>query len=276
MKLVISFLTLFFCFKSVACSFRQEKTVFSLSGPITYILKDLNLLKNVQGISLFHGLEKKDFEGDLIGGGIFVSPKYLKKFKNVLVFYDESVELKKNLLNQNVEIIEMKTRNMDPFEALDASLKVLSSQVVNCDKEILKIKKESLLIQNFFQKRTPLKNNFVFYLGELLTNRRKPNLIMVDHFVLYFKKMNLIKTYPTTLNYAPWAVKVINELKNKSLIEVGMANTNAEELNLSAISPREINFSQKSLLIPGLSQVRLMKTIWEKLEKQDSFVNSPL
>jgi hypothetical protein len=276
MKLVTSFFLFLFSFHSEACSFRDQKTIFSLSGPVTYLLKELNLLKDVQAISLFHGLEKKDFAGDLIGGGIFVSPKYLKKFKSVLVFYDESSELKKNLLNQGAETIEVKTRNLDPFEALHTSIKALAPKIIHCDKEISKIEEESQQIQDFFKHQRPLKQTYIFYLGEITANRRKPNLIMVDNFVLYFKKMNLMKTYPTTLNYAPWAQKVITELKKGSLIEVGTANTKDLELILSPIAPREVNLSQKALLIPGLPQVKVLKSIWEKLEKQDSLLFSPL
>jgi hypothetical protein len=276
MKLVISFLLILVSFHTQACSFRDKKTIFSLSGPVTYLLKELNLLKDVQGISLFHGLEKKDFSGDFIGGGIFVSPKYLKKFKSVLVFYDESSELKKNLLNQGVETIEVKTRNMDPFEALNISLNALEPKIIGCDKEIVKIKKESEEIQNFFKKQRPLKQTYVFYLGEITANGRKPNLIMVDNFVLYFKKLNLIKTYPTMLNYAPWAQKVMTELKKSSVIEVGTENTKELELILSPIASRQYNLSHKALLIPGLSQVKILKSIWEKLEKQDSLALSHL
>ncbi|MFZ4714062.1 MAG: hypothetical protein ACOYL6_10135 [Bacteriovoracaceae bacterium] len=252
------------------CSLKDDHPILSLSGPITHILKELNLLKKVKAISLFHGISKNDFTGDRLGGGIFLSTDYIKKFSKPVLFFDESLEMRKNFKDLNLMAHEVKTRNMDPFEAYEHSLKILLPYLKHCENEITSINKWVNEIKIRFEKKSALKKTYLFYLGGIPKVGRKPNLIMVDNFVLYFKKRKLMATYPTELNYASWSEKVLAELKKGPYLEVGLINGGSEQLEFQSISDGEKNIIQQSLLIPGLAQIKVIEPLWNLLEKQDS------
>ena len=58
---------------AISCDFNKEiKSVYSLSGSVTLALRDLGLLKNKKllGISSFHPVPQKDFNGKLVFGEV--------------------------------------------------------------------------------------------------------------------------------------------------------------------------------------------------------------
>ncbi len=265
-KLLITF---FLSFSTFACEFNTPQPVLSLSGPISHLLKRLDLLGHpqVKAISIFHGIGASDFKGDRLGGGVFLSGDYLKKFSSPLVFIDESMELRKNLEHQKLLPIEIKTRNLDPFQAYKISLEKLAPYLKGCEKKITNM--ELYVADQMKRSRsfTKLKGTFIFYLGELRGVGRPPNLIMVDNFVLWFKNKILLETYPTKLNYAPWSEKVMKILLKGKVIEIGLINKETKDnlLVVQTLSKTKINLIHPSLLIPGIAQIDLLQPLWEKL-----------
>ena len=79
------------------CTFRQDlKKVISLSGPMTVLLKEVGLLDHpaLGGISVFNPVSKEQFKKKIYPGGIFLANSTLKEFKDSVVFFDESQQVK--------------------------------------------------------------------------------------------------------------------------------------------------------------------------------------
>jgi hypothetical protein len=127
-----------------ACQFKQEiRSVYSLSGPVTMALRDLNLIKSskLKGISVFHPIKKGDFNGQFLPGGVFLSHETIKKISGSLLFYDESRELKKILSQyKDINSIEIKTRNLTPPQVLATIVEILTPLLSGCD--YLELKKQ--------------------------------------------------------------------------------------------------------------------------------------
>ena len=124
---------------SNSCDFNKEiKSVYSLSGSVTLALRDLGLLKNKKllGISSFHPVPQKDFNGKFLPGGIFLSHETIQSFSQGVLFYDESRELNR-IFNRykSIKAIEIKTRSLTPLEAALSVEKQLKPFLIGCDLE---------------------------------------------------------------------------------------------------------------------------------------------
>ena len=68
-----------------------EKSIVSLSGPMTHFLEELDLVRdeNLKAISKFHPL-KKEFKGEVLAGGLFLSPQVFHKYKDALIVFEKA------------------------------------------------------------------------------------------------------------------------------------------------------------------------------------------
>lgn len=94
------------------CEFRSHvKEVYSLSGVVTTGLKELGLLNRpqVKGISVFYPIKSSEFSGQMIPGGLFLSPQVTRKLSGSTVFFDQSREMRKVLgpVMKDIQSVEM-------------------------------------------------------------------------------------------------------------------------------------------------------------------------
>lgn len=269
MKQVISAWVFLFSLNAFSCEINQTRDVISLSGPITHLLFELKLLKTpVMAISEFHGINPKDFSGKILKGGMFLSPQVLKTLKNPLIFFDESLEQRKTIKRLDIQGIELKTKNLDPFEVYHLSKDKLSPYLKNCETELSLLQKKVDGVKLEVEKSKKLNGYYFFYLGEIKKDERKPNLIMIDNFVLTFLKNKLLETYPSQLNYVPWSEKVVHDYQKKKTFFIGLVTSSQSEkrsLELKQVSEREFNFYHPALLVPGLAQINFLKELVSKL-----------
>lgn len=216
-------------------------------------------------ISTFHGIDKKDFSGELLGGGLFLSSKYLKKFSEPLIFYDKSRELKANLEKAGmINLVEFDSRNLNPFKVIEKLQETLKPFLKNC-----KLPKKSTDylkdLERFFVDKQGSKKKVIFFLGEILKDRKPPQQIMVnDGLVLYLIENSIIKTYPSKLAYVPWSEKTLRSFKD--YLWVGLSGKGDEGVKI--LSSTRMNFYSKTALIPGWSQLLFLEKIkdyWMKL-----------
>lgn len=257
MKVFSLFLLLFPFFSQANC--RLKSDIVSLSAPVTGVLKELSLLedKRLKAISLFHPVERSEFKGERIGGGVFLSQKNLKKFSGWTVFFDESGETKRRLKSLKSKL-EVKTRSLDPFEVTLQTLSTLEKWLKDCDREILRVKlwvaseKEELLKLKTF--RHPL----YFFLGKI-KNGKLPDLMMVgDGPVLFWKRHQKIKTHESSLAYLRWGEKWRKSLP-KDAVMVGIIELKVgEKFRLEKGEGRLWNVYDVGALTPGPAQIHFM------------------
>lgn len=267
---------------ALACKLSGKHRYISLSGPVTFTLGELHLLqdKNLEGISIFNPIdktEKKRFQGTVYGGGMFLAQKKLPAFEGRVVFYDSGREQKKQFRNvKNIHAIEVKTRGMDTLESGRIVLKTLSPYLINCDERIetlnkklsklkakLKAKRKAHLGNDF--KHSKLRN-ILFYLGKISHNKR-PNLLIVnDGPIKTLLQYQVIKSYPSDLNYVNWSQKLINKLDRP--IHIGLSEGVTTKPVMKKVAPRNYNVSYRGILTPGLSQLQFLEH-WLTLSPQD-------
>lgn len=268
MKLVIS-LIFFWTAWANACEIKSKSDIISLSGPISHLLKELNLLKKpVLAISEFHGISSDEFSGEILKGGMFLSPQVLKRLNSPIIFFDESLEQRKTVQKLALQGIELATKNLDPFSVYELSKKKMLPFLSNCEKELENLDQKVSSIEDKISKTTKREGYYFFYLGEIYPDKKKPNLIMIDNFVLLLQNLKIIKTYPSTLNYVPWSSKVIEEFNQKKTFSIGTVTSKASknpQLILKKVSDKEFNFYHPSLLVPGMAQINFLAELVEKL-----------
>lgn len=258
MRIFLSFLLLTLTTPVLAdCSFRKEITkVISLSGPMTVSLKELGLLKKIQGISVFNPVSSEDFSGKIYPGGVFLSPSSLDELKEAVVFFDEGRELRKVFSNRSdIMAREIKSRNLIPLAVIEETLKVLNRYLSGCNDEISSYLKRAKKLEEELVNLIPHKLQAVFYLGEL-KKARSPDLLMVnDGIVKFLLTQNKLKTYPSSLAYVNWSAKILNTFP-QSTFHVGLKDTGREgEIKLTRSANRMTLF-YPGALVPGYSQLQ--------------------
>jgi hypothetical protein len=249
-----------------ACQFKQEiRNVYSLSGPVTMALRDLNLIKSskLKGISVFHPIKKGDFNGQFLPGGVFLSHETLKKISGSLLFYDESRELKKILSQyKDINSIEIKTRYLTPPDVLASIVEFLTPLLSGCD--FSQLKKQMSLKLSELKKITNKKPTYLFFLGPI-HNQRLPEMLMVqDGIVKWMSDLKLIQTYPSDLAYVNWSAKIMNELPRETY-RVGLKDSGSEMIQRIEKRGYDINLSFPGALIPGIGQVDAMIYLFKNL-----------
>lgn len=222
--------------------------VFSLSGTATRILEEVKVLSDVAGISVFYP-KPTSFSGEIIPGGIFLSPRTLEGWKNALVFYDQSDSLKKVLERHGVRAQEISVRGLTPREAVEKTWKTLSPYIKGCDSKELLERVSSLEAR--IRKKMPRSQKILFFLGDT-TVKKLPELVIAnDGLVLWLRQNQLIETYPSELHYVNWSGAVVESLRKDHLI-LGLREATVPRVEGA---PGRQTLFYPGALIPGLSQL---------------------
>lgn len=261
MRIFLRFITLFIpvsfnCFAT--CEFRPEiSQVVSLSGPATVLLKELDLLghSKLKGISVFNPVSSKEYSGEIYPGGVFLSRGVLNELKGSVVFFDEGRELRKLLKSEKtVDAQEIMTRNLTPREAVESTLKVISSYLQGCEDKIKNLRMKVITLQNKILSYFPKKRPIVFYLG-VLSNERKPEMVIAnDGVVKWLRQENKIVSYPSELSYVNWSSKVLGSLPKETL-HVGVKDSGREGGREIKRSSQKMTLVYPGALVPGMSQL---------------------
>lgn len=258
MRIFLSLILFFSTTAFAVCDFKTDVSkVISLSGSSTVILKELGLLthKKVQGISLFNPVTDQEYQGKAYPGGIFLSRETLKEFSGAVVFYDEARELRKVLEStESVDGREIKTRNLNPDEAVSETLKVITPYLHQCEDKMASLRQKVKSLMEEILIKLPEGFSAIFYLGEF-RNGRAPDMVMAnDGVIKWLKEKNKIKTYPSTLAYVSWSAKIISALP-KNTLHVGLKDNGREGIKEIKKSSRRMTLIYPGVLVPGISQL---------------------
>lgn len=251
---------------SFACDFNQEiKSVYSLSGPVTLILKDLNLLKSekLKAVSVFHPVTKTEFKGSFLPGGVFLSHDTIKSLAGSTLFYDESRELTRIFLRYpNIKAVEIKTRSLTPMQVMQAMELQLKPYLSGCDLKKLTTHLSSRL--EVLKKTIKKNSTMIFFLGGI-QNKKFPELVMAqDGVVKWMIQENLLKSYPSDLAYVNWSARIMNELP-KNTYYVGLKDSGSGMDKVMKKDDHFINLTYPGAFIPGSGQVEAMIYLFENL-----------
>lgn len=254
MRIFLSFL-LFSELAGAACDFKPEiQKVYSLSGPITTGLSYLGLLNKpqVKGISVFYPATEKEFAGEFIPGGLFLSPESKKKFADSTVFFDESREMRK-LLKGGVGV---ETRNLLPLEVTELVISHLKPIVRDCEKEFANFRADTLKEQQQISEKIKAPLPVVFFLGEF-KGERPPEMVMVnDGVVKWLIQEKKIKTYPSELSYINWSAKILHALPEETYL-IGIKDSGKEmEKKVQKHTKKKMTVIYPGALIPGIDQLK--------------------
>lgn len=259
MKILVSLLVIGSCLNTWAsCSFKSQfKKVISLSGPMTILLRETQLLNDpaLEGISIFNPISENEFRKKRIPGGIFLSQRTLSEFENALIFYDEGRELRKILsTGRGIQSVEIKTRNKYPIEVVDSLIRTIRPLTNGCDQLLSRFKANAVRMEMELLKKLPSSLKVVFYLGRF-KNQRPPELVIVNDGVV--KKLiqeNKIKTYPSELSYVNWSSKIMDTL-SKDFIHLGIEDSGSKLMKEIKRSSMKMTLIYPGALVPGFSQL---------------------
>lgn len=255
MKMVFRLIIFLISLNAFTCELKEK--VVSLSGSVTFTLEHLGLLKdnNLKAISVFHPIKENSFQGEVLGGGLFLSFKHMNThYQGMKIFFDQSRELSrmfKRLKKSNN--IEVKTADLDPFQVYESTLKSIKPSLNNCEKRINDLNKEIAAIKGrvIAKKFTP---TMFFYLGSFQVNGNSPKMLMVnDGPVRFLKENTLIETYPSELSYVTWSQKILKQFPKA--IHIGLDNGNYDKIEMLRLSTKKMTLKYRGLLIPGISQI---------------------
>ncbi|MBL7664686.1 MAG: hypothetical protein JNM93_06100 [Bacteriovoracaceae bacterium] len=247
----------------LACELDKKHDFISLSGPVTSLLVEFDLLqdKQLKGISTFHPISFKGIEEKKIAGGVLLSQKAFKDYQNLVLYFDQSAELKKVLSRYPGEKKLITTRGINPFQVFEQSLTELRPYLVGCEERILKLQKQVSEIKEKLFKHPGWSEQIIFFLGHIKTERF-PNLIILnDLFVKFWIEQKKLKTYPSELEYVVWSKKILDAMPAGTQF-VGVHE--ADEFVLNSVTKSRWNVGAKGALIPGLSQIYFMRDFTQK------------
>jgi len=253
MKILLLSLWLIFSGASSAC--KLNRPVVSLSGSTTLALAGLHLLNdpNLKAISVFHPVDST-MKIRRLPGGVFISPRILSELGQATFIYDESLELSKTLKQNKVDSIQIVTRGLTPYQAVELTLKKILPLLNKCDQQLenyQKLVNDKILN---LKKKISRKLVMIFFLGEI-RNGKYPNLIISnDGISKWLREEQLIESYPSDLAYIQWSSKILSKLKFDYAI--GIKDTGADlDKKITSISKTDFNLFYPGALIPGEGQV---------------------
>ena len=238
-----------------------------LSAPVATVLNALGLLNRPEIVVASHvlGLNAFNPKTKLLPHTLFLSGQSLKELEGTVVFYDQSRELKKTLKNVAVQkLIEVKTRDLDPFEVVDLIVKQLLPLTDQCQEEFAtfaklmsdtKVKCQNLQIPS---------GVLIFLLGDWKSGGAMPELMMNNDGPMIFLRKNMSRTYyPSTLAYLAPSQKILEKLKAKErLLFVGLSSqdrhTFVSDVRTNADGSKVLNIFRPEFLIPGFPQVMFL------------------
>ncbi len=235
-----------------------SKKIVSLSGPVTMLLEELDLLKNkkVLAVSKFHPL-KDEFRGEILAGGLFLSKRSLLKYQQSHLFYDQNKEFTAILKKLKFKTVHsLSTRGMDSIASTKYSIKFLRPYLKNCKNKINSIISQVNEVEMMLTQMKK-KLRIIFFLGEI--QQKLPQLIIgEDGFVKSLKKNSLFQTYPSSLSYVSWSKKVLGTLKEYK--KVGVTEGPFERVKWEKINSTQFNLRFRGVLTPGIRQVLFLKS----------------
>jgi hypothetical protein len=234
---------------------------------MTVLLKEIGLMNHpsLVGISVFNPVSKKNNNKKIYPGGIFLSNSTLQEFKDSVVFFDESRQVKNVLkLGEGIIAEEIKTRNFLPLDVMKLLGEKLRKYTVDCEKELVVYQKKGEVIQNQLLKKIPNGIEILFYLGGFKGERLPETVIVQDGVVKLLIEKNKIKTYPSHLSYVNWSAKVMlsfsKKLKHVAVIDSGMNFT--QEVQKAS---QRFTLIYPGSLVPGLSQLEAFSYLADHL-----------
>jgi len=257
------------------CRFSSSRKIYSLSGPVTVALKDMNLLQapELAGISVFHPVKKEHFKGELISGGTQLSPRLLFKMKDAIVFYDQSLELKKIFKNLDLKTIEIISRNLSPLEVNKLVIQKLEKYLVGCESKKVSFLKSGNEIAGEILSLVPINFHAVFFLGALKKNKFPDHVMVNDGVVKWLLENKKMTSYPSPLAYIPWSMKLLNNLPKKTLY-MGVEDTSKKfSYQVEKLDHRRLNLYFPGALVPGKAQLEAWLYLFKKLKEHKELLD---
>ena len=239
--------------------------LYSLAGPSTVILKELNLLKdkNLKGISTFNPIASADYSGERLGGGLFLSRQEEKTFHQAEVLFDQGRELDRYFSKRSYPSTKIATMGKTPLQVVESVLDILGPKLSGCESQIKEIiAKSKLLAASSFKD----KKKIIFFLGEISQDKKYPGLVIgKDGFVKAWSDQGKIETYPSELNYIHWSQKIIRGFA-PDFIFVGISEPkDQKKIEFKKINETHFNLIYPGALTPGYSQLEVMSFLAGKL-----------
>jgi hypothetical protein len=238
-----------------------KKPLVSLSGPVTTYIEELGLINELKAISIFHKIKNKEqFKGDVLGGGIHMANKTLRKISKYHIFFDSSKEFEKNLAHSKIlNAIKLDTRGQDPFRVYKYVQTKVNPFLKNCSNKIKSLDKKINLIYKKFKNMNLSQSNAIFYLGSC--EKRKPSLLIVnDGIVKYLIEKMKLNSYPSPLAYVTWSQKIMSTLKKKGFLEICLdTKAGKNEFIVDKKTPLLWQVGYGDLFNPGLSQIYFLE-----------------
>ncbi len=268
-------IVLLFIQSTWACRIKQP--IVSLSGPMSYLLKDLGLTTdtNLKAVSSFHHFVK-EFNGQRIAGGIYLSLKKMKELgtEPYVLFADESQELRSRISFYKTQVDNLQdvrfvdTRNKDPFEVTEQLLQSIQPYLTQeCGYKVQNLRKDLIRIMGLAKNiKFPKGKSWLFYLGDKSPGNQNQTLMVNDSFNLFFKANQNFKTYPSTLAYVSPSAKIMRKIWKNS-IKVGLVESEQRELKVEKVKKNMFNLYQEGILYPGLSQVHFVENFSKWVNK---------
>lgn len=291
-KIAVIFLLSIQTPKNIFANCRLKNNLVSLSGPISHLLYQFNLLGQdqeykVKAISTYNGFNEKDYSGKILPGGIFLSRGAIKEIGHSPLFFDRSEKLRTLFEKLKLEskenlgtTIEVDTFGKDPIETFEKCYQLLAPYLLGCE-DLYKKEKErqKRLIEKIQENKN--KDDFIilFYLGEFFKKGRYPGRLMVnDSLALFFKRRQIMGGYPSHLSYVPWSEKIIQDLRNqkKRVIHVGLTGRKKDlsdpfdKVKIESYEDKGehfINIYGAGVLIPGVYQIKVIEEIYPLLSQ---------
>lgn len=271
--LIVKLLSLFLFFSTYSYSCELKEKLVSLSGPMSYLLQELDLAKDPKllAVSSFHHFIQKDFKGKRLAGGIYLSLKEFSKIqKEHILFMDDGLEMRRNgkkiqektKLTKEIRFVD--SRGEDAFTFSKQMLTTLKGLTLNCSFDVvekkIKLTQRKLASFNFHHK------NYLFFLGEISSHRSKNLLMNNDGFVTSFRTNKTFKSIKSTLKYFSPSQKEMNKIEGP--LSFGLRSSQNKKLKIETKDKNVFLLSRAGLLTPGLSQVEFMSEFLDFLSDE--------
>jgi hypothetical protein len=236
-----------------ACRLKSEVPVYSLSGPVTTLFRELKLLSSLKGISVFYPAQS-GYSGTLVPGGAFMAPATYEALKGSVVFYDHSQDLARRLRapESKVVAIPITTRDLLPLEVVELVVKSVAPYLQDCDPQVAAFRAEAEASAKLILQKLKRPLRAVVYPGAF-SRGRPPELVMAnDGIVKWLRQEKKLETYLSELAYVAWSSRLLTELPAKTL---HVAFNEAALRRLEKHGEDRYTLHHPGALIPGLDQL---------------------
>ncbi len=234
---------------SFSCELDKKSEFISLSGPISSLLDEMDLLPSLKAMSDFS--HRQSSKVKRIKGGVFLSPRALRTDDQTVIFYDKSTSLEKTLKEITLkQLVEVDLLSLSPYEAFMKTKMIIKPFVHNCSRRLSLIHKKYLALNNA-NKKMDRGKPIVLYLGKIKKNKYPQLIFGHDGISIFIKKYgNYIVS--SKLPYLPWSSKLKKKYP-KETKHFGVYEN--ENLSFEKVKQNNYNFSCPGVLTPGLDQI---------------------